>query len=271
MIRSVAVTDAAGEPMLRLPDDARSLGNYIAPLALIRSALFAVVKKGKRRMLQNEALAAHPGTVIKFNGEQLDQSDEDVFLELVESSAERDFGTKVEFSLSGILNKLEWDRSGRSAERLKSSFTRLLQGTVELSSKNYSYRGHLVDAIRIDRAKDKTGSDAYWFRLNPELLLLFQEHDYVRIAIADRKKLSRMLSKWLHSYLESRSEHVVSTTVAEIMTLSGSASETDKSARSSVLRAVTELKDAGVIEDFRFERSMVFITKLRRTQKALNR
>ena len=49
------------------------------PNACIRSALFAVVRKGQRKIFKERKIFSQPGYDIYFSGEQLDQLDLDVF------------------------------------------------------------------------------------------------------------------------------------------------------------------------------------------------
>jgi hypothetical protein len=252
-----------GAMLLPFPEDLWVEGKYVAPIAFLRSALFAVVRKGARKELKNEMLAAGEGTTITFTGTQLDQADEDVFLAMLHKAREHGLGYRVNFSMRSLLRELEWDTSGKSMTRLRDSFDRLFNCSVVIDTERVHYKGHLVDSIRVD----KTDDDFYYFRLNAEMVGFFNLPEYVRIAMSDRKKIHGMLAKWLHAYIEVGPERVVAT-IDEIMKLSGSNATNKTRFRGTLSSALKELEAAEIIRSWKIEQNTVYV--VRKIVKAIN-
>ncbi|MCI4412229.1 MAG: hypothetical protein JHC38_11205, partial [Thiotrichales bacterium] len=53
------------------------------PHALIRTAIFGLVKKGEKRRLKNEVIASIDGMTVRQTGSQLDQNDLAVWMQLI--------------------------------------------------------------------------------------------------------------------------------------------------------------------------------------------
>ena len=255
------LADAKNALLLPFPDDLWVEGKYVAPIAFLRSALFAVVRKGARKELKNETLAAGHGTTITFTGTQLDQADEDVFLATLYKAREHGLGYRVNFSMRALLRDLGWDASGKSIKRLRDSFDRLFTCSVVIDTERVHYKGHLIESIRVD----KTDDDFYYFRLNAEMVGFFNFPEYARIAMSDRKKIHGMLAKWLHAYIEVGSDRVV-VTIEEIMKLCGSNATNKPRFRGTLIVALRELESAGIIESWRIEQNTVYIVRRRQAR-----
>ena len=61
---------------------------YLAPLAFLRSALFGIVPKGRRKRFESQALASYGGYELRFTGEVLDQHDHDLWLVAIRQARE---------------------------------------------------------------------------------------------------------------------------------------------------------------------------------------
>jgi hypothetical protein len=72
-----------------------------APSAAFRSALFPALGRQKRRWFKDEAIYSVKGVSVTFRGEQFDQSDLDVFLEIIHQM--RDHPNEAEFTAHGLL------------------------------------------------------------------------------------------------------------------------------------------------------------------------
>ena len=83
--------------------------DYVAPIAFLRSALFGIVPKGRRRSVEGLSLAHYGGFELRFTGEVLDQFDHDLWLVAVRLAREHGMGMNVHFSKRSILNALGWD------------------------------------------------------------------------------------------------------------------------------------------------------------------
>jgi len=98
------------------------LEHRAAPNFCLRSALFSVVKKGHRRMFDNQLIASQPGYEVRYSGKQLDQFDLDVWLAVKHLCLKWPLGSEVYFSASEVFSFIGSKYGGKSRERgLKSN------------------------------------------------------------------------------------------------------------------------------------------------------
>ena len=77
-----------------------------APNSFLRSALFAAIKGQDRKFIKSEVLASQNGIVVKFTGEQLNQTDLDVWEALVHLAREQPLGSRSVFTAYNLLKTL---------------------------------------------------------------------------------------------------------------------------------------------------------------------
>jgi hypothetical protein len=227
---------------------------YVAPVALLRSALFGIIAKGRRRHADKEPLAALGDFELRFTGEMLDQFDEDVWLVLLRQAREHGMGLNVHFTLRSLLKQLSWDLSGKSAQRLRASFLRLASSTVEIESRGFHYVGHLVEEI----VCDKTNDEQYYFRLSTRMAALFGPEQYAYLGIRERSQIKGLLAKWLHGYIES-DPHGFPARVDDLRRLSGSTTTERYRFTANLKTALQELEHCGLIDSWRIEQLSVFV------------
>ncbi len=243
---------------LRLPfENVRwSDADYVAPIAFLRSALFGIVPKGRRRRLDQEPLATLGAFQLRYTGEMLDQFDEDVWLVMLRQAREHGMGPNVHFTLRSLLKELTWDPSGKSTQRLRASFIRLASATVEIESSEFHYVGHLVEEV----VCDKTNDEQYYFRLSPRMATLFGPDQYAYLGIRERTQIKGLLAKWLHGYIESNPLGFPAH-VDDLRRLSGSTAAERYRFTANLRDALTELQHCGVVESWRVERTAVFVRR----------
>lgn len=96
--------------------------NVPVPNGILRSALFGIVAKGKRKFEKSLLKATVNGYSVKYTGEQLDQSDLDVWLECLRRCQNTPLGHIVRCSSYDFLKTIN-RRTGKSDyEWLKSVF-----------------------------------------------------------------------------------------------------------------------------------------------------
>lgn len=254
-------------PALRLPfENVRWTDtDYVAPVAFLRSALFGIVPKGRRRRIDHEPLATLGAFELRFTGDMLDQFDEDVWLVMLRQAREHGMGLNVHFTLRSLLKELTWDPSGKSTQRLRASFIRLASATVEIESPEVHYVGHLVEEV----VCDKTNDEQYYFRLSPRMATLFGPDQYAYLGIRERIKIKGLLAKWLHGYIESNPLGFP-VHVDDLRRLSGSTAAERHRFTANLREALSELQQCGVVETWRVERTTVFITRsAERREKSL--
>lgn len=175
---------------IQWPDDQRGI-----PSALLRSALFGVVRRGRRRALEGEVVAAWKGVTIRYTGFRLDQADLDVYLEVLHLARKHGkLGQYIPCSAHALLKAIGRHTGKSDHEWLKGAMRRL-SGLVEITIGHLTYAGPLVQEFCFDKKRK-----CYLLLLNPKLARLFMDN-YTLLAIADRKRLRGDLTKWLHGYV----------------------------------------------------------------------
>ena len=177
-------------------------GCWVMTPDIIRSAIFAVAKKGKEReFLKAEKILAVEGMEIEFTGERLDQADMDVFMHALSLSKEAGLGARVFFSRYAFLKALGKQTNEQSYQRLVKSLKRLRECSVTIDTPKYRLGGGLIDTCAEEK---ETGR--YYLRFNPEISKALQFQTF--IPSEGRLKLGRSeLSKWLYSYILSQSTY----------------------------------------------------------------
>lgn len=166
-----------------------------APCAVFRSALFPAMKRQKRPFLKEQPIAAVDGVKITFTGEQFDQSDLDVYLELLHLMKEQPSGTECAFSAHGLLKSLGRSTGNKDHKWLHSVLIRLRGGTVDMTDHQKRYFGGLVEG----GVKDEI-TKHYTLSLNPKFAALFRVA-WASLEHEQRRSLRQNpTAKALHAY-----------------------------------------------------------------------
>lgn len=166
------------------------------PSAILRSALFGVVRRGKRPFLENSEIAAWPGVRIQYNGQRLDQADLDVWMQAIHLSKKGEgLGDKVGISLYSFLKGIGRNTGKSDRDWLKSSLTRLISCAVTVDVHGVVYSGNLVREYFYD-----SKTTQYFISVNPRLAPFFNDH-YTRLSTQIRIELKGDLARWLHGYI----------------------------------------------------------------------
>ena len=168
-----------------------------APSCVLRSALFGVVKRGKRRYLRDEILKSWGNDKIEFRGERLDQADLDVWLECLHLVRDTYLGKTVAFEKYAFLRQLGRSTGRQNWKWLESSIKRMTACAVTIRTGTRSYFGSLVEKGFTDHEMGR-----YVIVLNTELVELFRA-GYTFQHAEKRRLLNTDLAKWLCGYFES--------------------------------------------------------------------
>jgi hypothetical protein len=110
------------------PHETRPVSNDMA-----RSALFSCVQGVDRRMLKNAVLATVGGVEITFTGEQFNQDDHDVLMQLIFMAKNKPLGQFVMVSAYAILKGLWRKHGGHDHEQLRQEIRRLTSSARRMS------------------------------------------------------------------------------------------------------------------------------------------
>jgi hypothetical protein len=174
------------------------------PLAMLRSALFGVVRRGRRQSLEDVEIAAWPGVSIRYTGHRLDQADLDVWMQAVHLFRHSGLGSRLHLSAHSFLKAIGRATGNLNHQWLRKSFTRMIACAVVIKVGRYSYAGNLVHEFWLD---EETGK--YVLSINPHLAALFAD-GYSLLEWAQRQALgNKDLAKWLLGYINTHQATVL--------------------------------------------------------------
>lgn len=168
------------------------------PNMILRSALFGVIKKGKREYVENQVIYTAGKTTILYTGKQLDQTDLSVWEQCVHLGRNHDLNKPIYFSCRSFLKSVGKKVGKSQYDLIKKSIDRLVKGSVTIKQGPTGYTGHFVDSWGWDTNKNR-----YKLRLNPEITALFGENMYTKIDDEKRKKMGGSLHLWLYRFYSS--------------------------------------------------------------------
>jgi hypothetical protein len=227
------------------------------PNICLRSALFGVIKRGRRRAVKGEVIAAVKGLDIRYTGWKLDQGDFDVLvqaLHLQTRHLERTSDFYIRFQVKSFLRSIGRQPGKSGREWLKDCFRRLTATTVEInlnvSSRfmhgKYTYAGSLVDEFYYN-AQDQT----YFLKVNPKLAGLF-DAGWTQLQWQQRLCLKTNLAKWLHGFYASHRSPYPMKTIT-VKHLCGSDCKRLVDYRRSLRMAMDELVNVGAIKSWKID------------------
>jgi len=225
------------------PNNARPIVNEIAS-----SALFAAIQGKDRKLLNDAQIVASGDTYLLFSGEQLNQDDHDVFMQLVSVASTRPAGEYVTVSAHSLLKALARGTGGKQHQQLEAEIRRMTKVTIEVKTKRYSYIGHLIH----DAVKDEV-SKQWVYRLNETLVPLYGASCYTLIDWEQRKRLKgKDLARWLQLEI---ARHAVPfpVKVETLRARCGSTAKELRDFRRSLRQALETLKDEGHIAAWRID------------------
>lgn len=229
-------------PFPNIPTETRPIVNEIA-----RSALFSAIQSKDRQMLKDAPVAVSGDGKILFTGEQLNQSDHDVFMQLISIGSTKPAGEYIVVTGHSLLKALGRGTGKSQHDQLEAEIKRLVDGSVSIKVKRFTYFGHLIH----DAKKDE--ESGHWvFRLNENLLPLFGVNCFTLIDWQQRKQLKGDLACWLQLYLATHAEPFP-VKAETLHRLSGSKAKTMFTFRQKLRKALDTLQAAGHIKAWHIE------------------
>jgi len=172
------------------------------PNGFLRSALFGAIRKGRRRFLKAEQLAAVDGVEIRYTGERLDQGDLDVWESVLHAVRLQELGAQCRVTSYALLKLMGKTDTGKNRATLHERITRLRANAVEVKQGRYVYIGGLID----EAFKDEETQE-WVIVLNPKLRPLFADDQFTQVEWAVRHALSgHQLAQWLHGFYASHAK-----------------------------------------------------------------
>lgn len=218
-----------------------------AAAAIFRAALFPPLNFQKARPYLEEAqIYATKGIEIYFTGKQFDQSDLDVYLELLHIAHEIPFGVECCFTAHGLLKRLGRATGNKDHKWLHSVLIRLRSGTVDITDHKIRYFGGLIEG----GFKDEITSH-YRVMINPKMAQFFRGNLWASLDIQQRRNLKRsQTAKAIHAYLSSHANPgpIRYETLAAIIGLKNTSNP--RKLKADLMKAYGLLKEIGFLSDF---------------------
>jgi hypothetical protein len=177
------------------PDDRRG-----APNEVIRSAIFGVVRTGRRKRVVDLPVAGPAGSSITITGWRLDQYDLDIWLEVMHLARNTKPGDPIRFTLHSILKRLHSTAhaGANDFKWVKQRLYNLVETSIKFDDGvEEGAAGALIAAFRIVKS---TGEAE--LKTNPELRSLWES--ITHLDIEQRRSLGQnQLAKAMHAMLAS--------------------------------------------------------------------
>jgi hypothetical protein len=210
-----------------------------APNSFLRSALFAAIQGKTRTRLKKRMLGSIQGVTVRYTGEQLDQSDLDVWEQAVHLARRHPLGNVCHFTAYAFLKALGRSTGKSDYEWLDDVVDRLVACDVILQTKDKAYGGNLIATWKRDER-----TRTYKLTLNADLVKLYGWNDWTAIDWKQRQLLrGKPLALWLHGFYSSHAQPFP-LKVETIHQLSGSATKNPRHFKANLKVALDQLEAA---------------------------
>lgn len=241
------------------------------PHTFVRSALFTVGGKHERRTFSKEVVASMADTELRYTGEELRIDDQDVIAQLfhlargaILNQDTLTSGIQLEFSGHSFLRELDWQVSAKGYTKLKASLARLQAGSLTVvrtmsNGRKKTFAGQIIRKFVISEEGDFRAQWKVW--LEPEVLSMFIS--FLELEWAVRTRLSRPLSKWLHSLISGEPDDRVFMICEELlMELTGSQASNIRKFRQTLKEGLLELIEEKAIHDWKLDKGFLYVAKV---------
>jgi len=258
-----------------LDDDTAALPNHLA-----RTPLFSPVpwvqpgppikagrwERHERIRHLRVKLASPEGVAMWYTGEQLDMTDQDVFMLALKFAQSIDLGTPVRRNRSEFLKAFGWKPSskrgsfGTSAYQwLDESFDRLTSAKLSTTTKRWTSHLVLVSSwIQDDQTRE------WEFTLDRKILQPFQNDEFSFVDLEKRGKIAKRvhMAKWLQSYAVSHQRGLHRVGLANLKEWCGYRSPMRKF-RETLREALDELSRVDVLVNIEFYKNETMVKWMR--------
>ncbi len=228
------------------------------PNEFSRSALFAAVPLNKARYLKRETIFSQKGFSITFTGEQLTQSDLDVFEGVMHLARGTHENNHVRFKAGSLLKKIGRAGGKSQYEWLLTVLTKLTATAIGIERDGKAvYWGSILPegAAKLDNGE-------FVVLINRQLIKLF-DRGFTTIQWEHRRKLNKKpLAQHVHAWICSH-DKPFPVTVDYLSQLTGSQTKELKNFRRHLKKALAEIQKAGAISAWHIDQEdKVHVTKI---------
>lgn len=168
----------------------RAMPNHLA-----RSSLFAPVARGRKKMHNEAVLVSRSDCVLTYTGEQLDEAQADVALQLIFDAKHSPLGAPVSFHRRAFLKSIGRATSGPNYEWLQRTMKAFAKATLIIEAKkpDGAMRYHVgsTETFRILSFKYSEDTEEYSYTLDPRWKTLFGNREYALVDWEKRLQIGR--------------------------------------------------------------------------------
>lgn len=227
-----------------------------APNSFIRSALFAAIQGKDRQFMKEAVLASQNGIVVKFTGEQLNQTDLDVWEAIIHLARNQPLGALCNFSAHSLLKAMGLSTGNSQHKQLHSTLIRLTACAIEVIHNGKNYFGPLIKSGAKDDVKRH-----YGIELNKGIIQLFGENQWTALDWQQRQLLrERPLAQALHAFYSSH-RNPFPMKLDTLRSYTGSRNKQPASFKRQVKTALDELIAVGFLSSYKFENDLVRVER----------
>ncbi len=173
-----------------MEDWVRAMPNHLA-----RSSLFAPVARGRKKLHNETPLVTRSDCVLTYTGEQLDEAQADVALQLIYDARQAPLGHVVTFERRAFLRALGRNTGGTSYEWLHRTMKAFAKATLIIEAKKPDglVRYHIgkTETFHILSFKYDDETEVYSYVLDPRWKTMFGNKEYALIDWEKRLKIGR--------------------------------------------------------------------------------
>jgi len=238
------------------PEATRPVSNDMA-----RSALFSCVQGKDRRFIKDTLLATVADKEIRFTGEQLNQDDHDLLMQMVFLAQHKPLGSWVMVPAYGMLQALGRQIGGKQYRELRADIARLTAAMVII--RNTETKREVFGHHLIAKAEQDEQTRHWMYRLDPDLRALYGDMTHTLIDWDQRLALKgKDLARWLQLYIASHAKPYP-VKVATLRDLSGSRAKALKNFRGKLRLALNDLVNNDDIErwEIQMPQDLLFVDR----------
>lgn len=233
------------------------------PNELLRSALFNARNRNVPRKYYKKAdIAVIFEGRITYQGEELRQDDQVVWLQLIHLARKSPLGNTVEFTPHSFCKSIKWPIKNDSYKRLRECLSRM-QATALCVYSNRLKRGVSISMIPIFewQDQDQHSLKKYRVQLAPDLIKLFDNVHYTQIVWEQRLSLPTGIATWLHGYYASH-KSPFPVKLETIKRGSGIKTQRPAKVRELIERALESLVDVGFLQSWQIVNNLIHVKRV---------
>jgi len=227
------------------PNNQRAMPNEAA-----RSSLFTC-RRGPRRLFKEEQIFCLGDTKMTYTGGELRAHDDElVWLQMLQYAREQNLGEWIEFTAYQLCKDIGWEPDGAHYKKIRGCLAMLSATCLVISNKRLGmgFSVRLVEDFEWkEEGKDGKPLKKYRVKINLKMKQWFGENQFTQVEWDSYKNLSGTARR-LWDYIKSHREPFP-ISIEKVKEMCDLTVELTYNLRKTIKEAISELKEAGLIED----------------------